>query len=151
MNLRVPLLPRPVRWSLVLALGGFIFYASIITAPPETVIDRSRPDLLPLDKWRHLLAYAALGGSLGYALLDSEAPVRRVAAVTVLASATYGVGIELWQALVPARYFSLGDAYANAFGAALSATWYLARPLMVPTPVGQLLHAPTQESDRGDG
>lgn len=38
-----------------------------------------------------------------------------VVGLTVL----YGVGLEAWQSLIPRRYFSVGDAYANALGALL--------------------------------
>jgi VanZ family protein len=36
----------------------------------------------------------------------------------------YGVGVEFGQSLIPGRFFSVGDAYANAFGAALVVPWY---------------------------
>jgi VanZ family protein len=39
----------------------------------------------------------------------------------------YGIGIEYGQSLVPERYVSLGDAYANALGAVLVLPWYLLR------------------------
>jgi len=40
----------------------------------------------------------------------------------------YGVGVEFGQSLIPERFFSVGDAYANAFGAALVVPWYALRP-----------------------
>jgi hypothetical protein len=70
-GLRLPLLPWWVRWAAVAGLAAFIFYASIVTVPPETVLDQVRPGpeaLLPLDKWRHFLAYATFGYALAYQL-----------------------------------------------------------------------------------
>jgi hypothetical protein len=65
--------PWWVRWAVVAGLAAFIFYASIVTVPPETVVDQLRPGperLLPLDRWRHLLAYATFGYTLAYATTD---------------------------------------------------------------------------------
>lgn len=121
--LRVPLLPDWVRWGAVLAVAGSIFYVSIVTAPPETAVV-VKPDLVPLDKWRHFLAYAALGSALIYATADWEMNSRRVALLVVGTTVLYGIGIEVWQSAIPGRYFSLGDAYANALGGVLALAWY---------------------------
>jgi VanZ family protein len=102
-DLRVPLLPAPVRWVAVALLTGFVFYTSILTVPPETAVDQLRPDLLPLDKWRHLLAYAAVAGSLAYATADWAVERRRLALGVFLVTVAYGVGIEAGQSALPAR------------------------------------------------
>jgi VanZ family protein len=47
----------------------------------------------------------------------------------------YGVGIEYGQSLVPERYSSAGDAYANAFGAVLVVPWYALRPHVAFVPL----------------
>lgn len=130
MSVRTPLLPAWLRWLAVLAVAGFIFYTSILTVPPETVVDEAKPDLLPLDKWRHFLAYAALGGSLAYATTDWEVDGRVLAVTVVGVTVLYGVGVEFGQSLIPQRYFSVGDAYANALGGMLVMPWYLVRPRM---------------------
>lgn len=39
-----------------------------------------------------------------------------VAVVVLGVTVVYGVGLEFWQSLIPRRYFSIGDAYANALG-----------------------------------
>lgn len=125
-ELRVPLLPAWLRWAGVVAVAAVIFYLSVVSAPPaDPVVDP--PDLIPLDKWRHFLAYAGFGGSLAYATTDWEWSTRRLAVLVLGTTVVYGVGIEVWQAFVPARYFSLGDAYANALGAVLVSPWYLVR------------------------
>lgn len=93
------------------------------------------PDLIPLDKWRHFLAYAAFGGALAYATAEWTWRQRTLALVVVGTTVIYGVGIEAWQAFVPDRYFSIGDAWANAFGGLLVLPWFAVRPYMTLTPV----------------
>jgi VanZ family protein len=148
MRVRFPLLPDAVRWSMVLAIAVFIFYVSIVTAPTETPVDPMKPAVFELDKWRHFVAYGALGGSLSYALDDRETSTARLVLVVATVSVVYGVGIELWQSLIPDRYFSVGDALANALGAVLSLSWYLVRPFLEPVPVGDLSSVwPSSRSD----
>ena len=124
MDLRLPLLPAWLRWSVVAAVAGVIFYASILTVPPETVLD-TRPDLIPLDKWRHFIAYAALGNSLAYATTDWDIETRRLAVAVFGVIILYGVGIEFGQSLTPDRYFSIGDVYANLLGGILVLPYYI--------------------------
>ena len=126
-TLRVPLLPRWFRWSVVVSVAGLIFYASILTVPPETALD-TRPDLIPLDKWRHFIAYAALGNSLAYATTDWNIETRRLAAAVLSVTILYGVGIEFGQSLTPERYFSIGDIYANLLGGVLVLPYYVVQP-----------------------
>jgi VanZ family protein len=135
-----PLLPGWVRWLFVAVVGAFIFYVSIVTVPPETALD-TRPDMIPLDKWRHFLAYAAFGGTLAYATTDWELDRRMLAAGVVGVTVLYGVGIEVGQSALPARYFSLGDAYANALGGLLVTPWYAIRSRLSFVPVRELVAA----------
>ena len=137
-RLPFPLLPAWLRWTLVIALVAFVFYVSIITAPPETPID-TRPDLIPLDKWRHFLAYAAIGGSLAYATTNWHGSQRALALGVFTVTVVYGVGIEYWQSFLPNRYFSLGDAYANAIGGVLALVWYVIRPRLEFRPISALI------------
>lgn len=127
MEIRVPLLPTWIRWLAVVCLAGFVCYVSIVAVPPETVVDTAKPDPLPLDKWRHFLAYAAIGYALAYATVDWDVSERTLAVGVIGVIVVYGIGIEFAQSLVPQRYFSLGDAYANALGALLAVPWYLVR------------------------
>ncbi len=126
MKAKFPLLPRRIRWLFALVIAAFIFYTSIITVPPG-VIDPWKPELLPLDKWRHFVAYGALGYALAYAAVDWDVNPWLVAGVVISITIGYGVGIELIQSVTPHRYFSLGDAYANAFGGLLVTPFYLGR------------------------
>jgi VanZ family protein len=139
MHLRLPLLPAWLRWGFVACVAGFVFYTSILTSPP-TYVDPAKPELIPLDKWRHFVAYAAFGGSLAYASADWSLD-RRSAFVFVLGvTMAYGVGIEVWQAFVPERSFSVGDAYANALGAVLVAPWYLVRSYFSFEPIREWMN-----------
>lgn len=97
--------------------------------PPETVVD-TRPDLIPLDKWRHFLAYAALGYALAYATTDRECDLRLLVAFVIGSTIVYGIGIELAQSLTPQRHFSIVDAYANAIGGLLVIPYYFVRPYL---------------------
>ena len=132
---RVPLVPRWMRWTGVCAVAAFIFYTSILTAPPPNPVVPGKPDLLPLDKWRHFLAYAALAGTLVYATADLERSVRFQVLFVVCVATLYGIGIEVGQSQIPNRYFSLGDAYANTIGTALVTPWYLVRSRIQFQPV----------------
>lgn len=128
MELRVPLLPGWLRWLAVLGLAGVIFSFSILTAPPETVVDSWKFSFVPLDKWRHLVAYAVLGYALAYATTDWSLDNRLQVVFVVGAVILYGVGMEVGQSFVPDRYLSLGDAYANALGGVLVVPYYALRP-----------------------
>lgn len=121
----VPLLPWWIRWGGVIGVAGFLFYVSVITVPPETVIDEVRFELIPLDKWRHFVAYGVLGYALAYATTDWDLPSIHIVFIVFGVTVTYGVGIEYSQSLVPERYFSLTDAYANGLGGVMAMSYYL--------------------------
>ena len=138
-RLGVPLLPSWLRWGGVAVVAAGIFYLSVLAAPPETAVVPGRPDLLPLDKWRHFLAYAAFGGALAYATVDWTWRTRTMAAAVLAVVVVYGVGIEVWQSFVPDRYFGLGDAYANAFGGVLVLPLLFIRDRVPFVSIGELL------------
>lgn len=119
----VPLLPAWLRWTAVGLLAAVIFVLSVVFAPPDQVAPK--PDPIALDKWRHFLAYAALGGAVAYGFADHRWRTATAAVVGVGATVCYGVGIEATQALLPNRYFSLGDAVANAVGALLASPTFV--------------------------
>jgi VanZ family protein len=127
-TIRVPLLPAWLRWGVVVAVGGFILYTSVLTVPPETAVDAAKPgalDLIQLDKWRHFVAYAALGGALAYATTDWNLRPWTVGILVIGVTVLYGVGMESWQSFLPDRHFSVDDAYASAVGGTLVTPWYL--------------------------
>lgn len=126
MTIPAPLLPRSVRWAVVGGVGVVIIYFSIIAPPPKTPLDIEF-ELIPLDKWRHFVAYAALGYALAYATTDWAWKSRRLAVFVIGVTILYGIGIEGAQSLLPQRYFSIVDAYANALGAILVIPYYRVR------------------------
>ncbi len=129
-----PLFPRRVRWGMaglaVAAVGGL----SVVAVPQaEPVVGPPRG--LALDKWRHGLAYGAVGLSLAYATADWDWPRWRLAALVVGLAAAYGLGIEALQLVLPHRYGEVGDAVANLLGAGLALGWFLLRPVVRLVPV----------------
>lgn len=139
MIVRVPLFPTAVRWAAVAGVAGFIFHFSLLAPPPETIVDSVYPWFVPLDKWRHFVAYLTLAATLAYATADWDVPRWRAYALVVTVTALYGVGIEVGQALTPGRHFDPGDIVANALGAALVGGWYLVRPRLEFVPVPRWL------------
>lgn len=140
-RLPLPLLPASVRWAGVLVVGAVIFYFSLVALPPATV-DAAKPgppDLIPLDKWRHFVAYVAFAGALAYATTDSDRPGWQLATFAVGTTVLYGLGIELCQSLLPDRYFGFGDAWANTIGGLLVLPWFAVRRRLEPLSVPSLL------------
>ncbi|MFB6283950.1 MAG: VanZ family protein [Halobacteria archaeon] len=127
------------------ALALFIFYTSVLTSPPETPVDKLKPVLLPLDKWRHFLAYAALTLSVGYATVNTESRGWRSVLSVVIPVALYGVGIEVGQSFIPERYFSVSDAYANLLGVLLASPWFYLETRLNFVPVSEYFRKDTQE------
>jgi len=140
-KLPLPVLPPWLRWAGVVVIAGFLFYTSILAKPPGTVdpVKPGPPDLIPLDKWRHFVAYLTLAGGLSYATVDWERPTWQLAAFVIGITVVYGVGIEFGQSLIPNRYFGLGDAYANAIGGLLALPWFTIRHWINPRPVFSML------------
>lgn len=137
MRLPFPLLPTPVRWLAVVAVAGFIFYASIITAPPETVVDDVDLWFVPLSYWRHFIAYATLAYTLAYATTHWEPDRWTMTALVIAIVTCYGAGIEVGQWFVPGRHFDLLDILVNAIGASTVLAWYLLRPYLDLTSIAE--------------
>lgn len=117
--MRLPLLPRRVRWGLVLGVAGLVAVYSIIPLP--TAVRSFGPfGIIRLSQYAHLLAYAGLAGVLVYALVDSRWSSRRVLVVVFVVAVGYGLGLELVQRVLPYRQFDLGDVGVNALGTAVA-------------------------------
>ncbi|WP_418282448.1 VanZ family protein [Halorubrum sp. DTA98] len=118
--LRVPLVPKPLRWGIVLAVAGTILYYSILT-PPGSGSFRTGPlGVFAFSNWLHFLAYGGLAATLAYALHDSRWPDWQVLIVVFAVAVGYGVAIELLQSTVPSRTFDRTDMVVNAFGAVVA-------------------------------
>lgn len=96
---------------------------------------------LPADKLLHGGTYAAFAGALGVGLVTLETterrprrrlgrPLWRVAVLAAVGAVTYGLAMEGLQYPLPYRTFDLLDAAANAVGAAVGATGWLAGALV---------------------
>jgi len=146
MKIPVPLLPRIVRWSAVVAVAGFLIYNSIITVPPETAVDAAFetgqdtfiPDFIGLDKWRHFLAYGTLAYTVAYAVEHWGRDLKYLAAFVFITVAIFGIGIEIGQYFIEFRYFDINDIIANMVGASLVLPWFALRPYLDVRPIGEL-------------
>lgn len=142
MALRIPLLPRPLRWLPTLVVAGVICYGSVIASPPAlplAVTSVSEPAFsasaasalapllegeVPPPYRRHALAYAALTLALAYAVADRELPLSRKALLVFAVAMSYGVAMELGQLFRPERTAALADVAINAVGASIALQWY---------------------------
>ena len=146
MQVPIPLLPRPIRWTAVAAVAGLIFYASLLSPPPETIVDEAQPGFAPLSYWRHFVAYFTLAGTLAYATDNWRLPRWRHAALVIAIAAIYGIAMEFGQVFVPERtQFMVTDVVVNTLGASLVLAWFLVRPSLRLTPVETLLDGSIDE------
>jgi VanZ family protein len=121
-RLRLPLVPKWLRWSAVLAVAVVILYSSVIAVPAG--VDRGFEMVPYFDKVLHAIAYTALGITLAYALLRSRFSRRQRALIVLGVATVYGVVIELLQGQLTARTASIADAFANILGALVALGWY---------------------------
>lgn len=130
----LPVAPRPFRYAVVLSCAIFVLYASLTDpgdAGPSTLFG------VETTVYLHLVAYAALAGAVGYALLAADGRALLVAATV---AAAYGAGVELLQGLVAYRTASAFDALVNGAGAVLGALlWRAVAPLFGVDQPGRVL------------
>ncbi|MWV65253.1 VanZ family protein [Halorubrum sp. JWXQ-INN 858] len=119
-RLRLPLVPKPLRWGVVLAVAGTILYYSILTPPGSGTFRTGPLGLIPFSDWLHFLAYGGLAATLAYALHDSPRTDRQVLVLVFVVAFGYGAAIELLQATIPSRTFDVADMAVNALGAAIA-------------------------------
>ncbi|TKX86571.1 VanZ family protein [Halorubrum sp. SS5] len=126
-RLRVPLVPRALRLTGVLAVAATILYFSVFTPPGSGAIQTGPLAVFPYSTWLHGLAYAGLAVTLAYAFQDSAWHDRTMLAVVFLVAVGYGGSIELLQSTLDARAADFGDLLVNAVGAAVAAVcWRVA-------------------------
>jgi len=122
-RLRLPLVPRLLRWGIVLVVAVTILYYSVVI-PPGAGSDGLQTGpfgMLAYTTWLHGLAYAGLAVTLAYALQDSPWRDRTVLAVGFVVAVVYGGGIELLQGSLAGRTAAVDDLLVNAVGAAVAA------------------------------
>ena len=125
MNLKIPLLPKSLRWGGVAVVAIAILYFSLITIPPDTPGTTG-----PLwDKQLHFAAYAGLTMATAYATANTKVGSKQRVALVFGGVFLYGIGIELGQGLAPDRYVSSLDVVANMFGILLGGVWFIVERL----------------------
>ena len=162
MALRIPLLPRPLRWLSTLVVAGVICHGSVIASPPSVplvVASGSESAIItanvfvplleaeiPASYRRHAIAYAALTLSLAYAVAHRDLPTVRKALLVFAVAMGYGVAMELGQLFRPERTATLADVAVNAVGAAIALQWYALeqRARFVPVREIALPNGPTR-------
>jgi VanZ family protein len=132
-RLPIPLLPRTLRIAAVALVAAVICYFSVLDAPPAQ--PPAGGGLLSSLSLLHVVAYAGLSLALAYATVElSDRPARRVALVLGVAVG-YGVAVELLQAPLPERYYSVADMVANALGASAALGWLAVERVAAYVPV----------------
>jgi len=116
-GVRLPLLPRPLRVGAVLVVAGVIAYFSLVTNVRPA---GSGPFF---DKYAHAAGYTALALTAAYATARLRDTPRRRLLLVVGGVAGYGLLVELLQAPLPNRQFSLLDQAANTLGALAVVVW----------------------------
>ncbi|KAB1186699.1 MULTISPECIES: VanZ family protein [Haloferax] len=114
---------RPRSTLVVVGYALVVLVVSVIPTPPGGLSPSGPLGLVGVDKWVHGIGYAGLSLGLGFA---SQA--RRPAEIrtVVVVASCYGACIELVQATLPYRSFSLADMGANVVGAVLGGVlWYV--------------------------
>jgi VanZ family protein len=134
--MRTVRVPAPVRWSVVVAVMGFIFYSSVVEPPSGALPPMGPFGVVGLDKWLHVAAYAGLATTVAYALAAHDVAAWLVAVLAFGVALAYGLGIELVQSSLPHRDFSLLDLLANALGSAVVAVWLAGRRWARRVPAG---------------
>lgn len=120
MRVRLPLVPRWLRFGAVVAVGAVILYYSVVPAPGSGAFRTGPLGLFPFSDWLHLLAYGGFAVTLAYAFQHSTRPAWQVLLAVFLITVGYGVSIELLQAGLPNRSFAVADMLVNALAAALA-------------------------------
>lgn len=114
--MRVSQIPRGARYAPAIVVALAIGYASVIE--PSGAQTGLTLFGVVSDYWLHATAYAVLSGTIAYANLPAYDSVpKRMLAIAYFASFGYGLTIELLQAPLSYRMFSLVDVAANAGGA----------------------------------
>ncbi|WP_411965370.1 VanZ family protein [Haloferax sp. YSMS24] len=122
MTLIETLREHPRRTLVVLGYALAVFVASVVPTPPGGLTPTGPFGVVGLDKWVHAVGYAVLGFGCASALQARQA---REMGIAVAAAGLFGATIELVQALVPYRSFSLLDMGANVLGAFVGVVlWY---------------------------
>jgi VanZ family protein len=118
MSVRLPVLPRWIRWAVVALVAGTVLLGSVVDTG-GAVASWGPLGVLRADKYFHAAGYATLAIAVAYAMAHHGTD-RVVVGVAFLSAVLFGFGVECLQYGLSHRTFSLADASANAAGAALA-------------------------------
>jgi len=125
-RVRLPLVPRTVRWALVGVVLVAILAFSVVPPPGTRRLATGPFGVVPLSTWLHGVGYAGLAVVLAYALQTSPRPDWQILCAVFAFATAYGAGIELLQSTLAYRTFDTADILVNAGAAALAVTgWKL--------------------------
>lgn len=119
-RLRLPLVPRWVRLTLVLVVSGVVFVGSVVRPPASGGPILGPFGLVSQTVWLHAIAYATIAMLIAYALQSGGRPTWPVLGVAFVLATVFGMGIELVQSRLAYRTFEVADMLVNAGGAALA-------------------------------
>ncbi|AZH24890.1 VanZ family protein [Haloplanus aerogenes] len=119
-RVHLPLVPRSIRWLLVIAVLAAILVFSIVRPPGTGRLVTGPFGVLPLSTWLHAIGYAGLALVLAYALQSSPRPNWQLLCLVFGFATAYGVGMELIQSTLAYRTFDPADILVNAVAAALT-------------------------------
>jgi VanZ family protein len=105
-------------WLPALLWAGLIFFLSAQSKLPEI-----GPQFVDIDKVHHLIAYAALGALVMFALRRAHnLSLPKAFLLAILVVSAYGVTDEFHQRFVPNRTCDVWDWTADTLGAGIAAT-----------------------------
>jgi VanZ family protein len=116
-RLVVPVCSQPLRWIVVAGVTVTIVILSLVS-PPADVQSAGQSD-----KILHFAAYFGLAGALTYATIEFQSQPRLRSVLIFVGAVGVGLGVELLQATLPYRFFTIGDLLANTLGAGLMLLW----------------------------
>lgn len=116
-RLVVPLCSQSLRWVVVAGVTTAIVILSLVP-PPANVQSAGQSD-----KILHFIAYFGLAGALTYATIEFQSRPRLRSLLIFVSAVGIGLGVELLQATLSYRFFTIGDLLANTLGAGLMLLW----------------------------
>lgn len=116
---RLPLLPRRLRITLLFLIAGLIIVYSIIPLP-RMFFELGPLGLLPIRSYLHFIAYTGFTASLVYVFADALYSNTRILLGVFGITVAFGFAMEIIQLGLPHRHFSYSDIGMNALGTALA-------------------------------
>lgn len=116
----IPVLPAWARWALVGVVVAVLAWGSL---SPSRLVTRASEGFPYGDEGLHVASYAVLALAFTYAWLPERPRPLRRGLVVFAGVLAFGLLMEVLQSQVPQRTPDVGDAAANAIGAATALVW----------------------------